>query len=368
MMCGYNVGRWSQTTLKKEINMRKFSKVLGSLLVGLGLLAAPSLAQADDAVPLTLRVEPGVAIPTTDPQAQRFGVGGALAVKPELTVGHYLGLGPSVQVIQLPSNVSGVDAGNAWSYGGFLRLKRPHDELNTGRGWSAVSPWIDADLKLVHTDPLDRLGASVAVGAQVPTSDSRWLWVGPFARYDLVNQEDGKRLVNTNSAKTVIVGLSFEFGAPAKPKQVAKVEEPKPLPPPVVEEPKKPVPPPAVEPTVVKFKPRIQFAWDSAKLDSAQTAVLADVVKSLLADKSYDVKIEGHASSEGQVEHNNKLAQKRADSVRNFLIANGVDGKRLTAAGFGSRVPVADNKTEAGRVQNRRVEFDVTFTVVKESK
>jgi outer membrane protein OmpA-like peptidoglycan-associated protein len=349
--------------------MRKFSKVFGAMLVGMGLLSVPSLAQADDTVPVTLRVEPGVAIPTTDPQAQRFGVGGALAVKPELTVGHYLGLGPSLQAIVLPSNVSGVDAGTAWSYGGFLRLKRPHDELNTGRGWSAVSPWIDTDLKFVRTDGLDRLGWSAAIGAQVPTSDSRWLWVGPFARYDLVNQEDGKRLVNTNSAKTIILGVSFEFGAPAKPKsEEKKPEQPKPVPPPpVAEKPKTPPPPPVTE-TVVMFKPRIQFAWDSAKLEPAQVAVLHDVVKSLLVGKTVNVKIEGHASSEGQVEHNNKLAQKRADSVRNFLIANGVDGSRLTATGFGSRVPVADNKTEAGRIQNRRVEFDVTFTVVKESK
>jgi len=344
--------------------MNKFWKAFSAVFVGAGLLALPALAHAQE---LTLRVEPGVAIPTTDPQANRFGVGGALALKPELTLGSYIGLGPSLQVMQLPSNVPGVDAGNAWSYGGFVRVKRPHDEKNTGRGFSAISPWIDADLKLVHTDPLDRLGAAVAVGAQVPTSDSRWLWVGPFARYDLVSQEDGKTHINTNSAKTVILGVSFEFGAPAKkaaPPAPTPAPAPLPVPPPVVE---KPVAPPA-EVVRLQFKPRVQFAWDSANLEPAQLAPLRDVVKAMLADKSYSVKIEGHASSEGQVEHNNKLAQKRADSVRNFLIANGVDGSRLTASGFGSRVPVASNKTEAGRVANRRVDFDVTFVIVKESK
>lgn len=344
------------------MNMKR---MFAGLAVFAALLAAPSIASAQE---LTLRAEPGVAIPTTDPQAQRFGVGAALALKPELTVGHYLGLGPSVQVMQLPSNVSGVDAGNAWSFGGFLRLKRPHDYAhNPGTGLSAVSPWIDADLKVVHTDPLNRLGTAVAVGAQVPTSDSRWLWVGPFARYDLVSQEDGKTNVNTNSAKTVIVGLSFEFGAPQKRPEPAKpVEEPK-KEDPKVEEPKNetPPPPPAV---VVHFKPRVQFAWDSAVIEPAQLTALRDVVRAMLADKSYNVKIEGHASAEGGVEHNNKLSLRRAQSVAEFLVANGVDRNRVSVSGFGSRVPVADNKTEAGRVQNRRVEFDVIFTLVKGDK
>ena len=345
----------------------KVLKAFSIVLVSAGLLVVPSLAQAQE---VTLRAEPGVAIPLTDPQANRFGVGGAIAVKPELTLFHAIGVGPSLQWIGLPSNVPGVDAGTATRLGGFVRVKRPHDETNTGRGFSAASPWVDADLGFVRTDGLDRLGTSVAAGVQVPTSDSRWLWVGPFARYDLVNQEDGKRLVNTNSAKTLILGISFELGAPAPKKAEPKPEQPKPVPPPIVEPREPPAPPPTPPPpaVVVTFKPKVQFAWDSATLEATQLPGLQDVVRAMLADKSYTVKIEGHASSEGQVEHNNKLSQRRADSVRNFLVANGIDGSRLTATGFGSRVPVADNKTEAGRVQNRRVEFDVTFTLVKESK
>ncbi len=344
----------------------KVLKAFSIALVGVGLLAVPSLAQAQE---LTLRAEPGVAIPLTDPQAQRFGVGGAIAVKPELTLFHAIGVGPSLQWIGLPSNVSGVDTGTATRLGAFVRVKRPHDETNTGRGLSAASPWVDADLGYVRTDGLDRLGTSVAAGVQVPTSDSRWLWVGPFARYDLVNQEDGKRLVNTNSAKTLILGLSFELGAPAPAK---KVEEPKPVPPPVVpQEQPKPVPPPPVTVTTVtttaELKTVVQFAWDSPVLDATANSQLSDVVSKLTSAKDFSsIRIEGHASSEGQVKHNDVLSQNRANSVLEFLAAHGVPREKLSAVGFGSRVPVADNKTEAGRVLNRRSEFTVKFVIVRQ--
>ncbi len=341
-----------------------------SLFTGLAvfaaLLAVPCAANAQS---VSLRLEPGVAIPTTDPQANRFGVGGFMAVKPEIGLGSYFSLGPVVSFMALPSNVPGVETGTAWTYGGFARLKRPHDEKNTDTGLAAVSPWVDANAGFVRTDPLDRFGWGVAVGAQVPTSDSRVLWVGPYVGFQAVHQEDDKVSANTNSAKTVVAGLSFEFGCAAKKKAVAALPPPPPppvqppaeTPPPPVKE----VPPPAV---VVHFKPKVQFAWDSANLEPVQVAVLGDVVKSMLADKSYHVRVEGHASSEGTVAHNNALSERRAQAVRDFLISNGVASDRLTMVGFGSRVPVANNSTEAGRVANRRVEFDVTFTLVKGNK
>lgn len=348
--------------------MRNILKALSAILVGAGLFTLPSLAQAQE---ISLRAEPGVAVPLTDPQDQRFGVGFAVAVKPELTLAHYIGVGPSVSYMWLPSRVDGVDNGTALQLGGFARVKRPHDELNKGTGLSAISPWIDADAGYVRTQPLDRFGWSVGVGASVPTSDSRSLWVGPFARFNDIHEAYDKTNVDTRNAKTLILGISFEIEPAHKKAAPPPVQPPPPAPPPpppVVEEPKPVPPPPPPAEVVVQFKPRIQFAWDSDVLDDAQQTVLKDVVKSLLADKTYSVKIEGHASSEGQVEHNNKLSLKRAESVRNFLVANGVDGSRLSVQGFGSRVPVADNSTEAGRIQNRRVEFDVSFVLVKESK
>lgn len=341
--------------------MKRTSIFIGALLTLLAV-SAPAAAQS-----VSLRLEPGVAIPTTKPQTERFNPGAAVALKPELGLGSYFSFGPSLQVMQLPSRLNNVDSGNAWSYGGFARLKRPHDDTNTGSGFSAISPWIDADLKLVNTDPLDRFGAAVAVGASVPTSDSRWLWVGPFARYDLVNQEDGKINTNTNSAKTLILGLSLEFGSPRK-------AEPLPPPPPkdevvVIVTPTPPPAPKPKDPVVLTYtgslEEKIQFDWDSAVLKPSEDDALHYVLWGLSTHLKDTIKIEGHASSEGQLEHNNKLAQARADAVLNWLATHGIPRERMSARGFGIDMPIADNKTEAGRKLNRRVEFVVTFTTEK---
>jgi OmpA-OmpF porin, OOP family len=339
----------------------------GALAVGV-LLAVPTLAQAQT---LTLRVEPGVAIPLTAPQSDRFKIGGDLALKPELGLGSYFSVGPSVSVMALPSNVAGVDAGTAFTAGAFGRFKRPHDEKNKGTGLSAISPWVDADLQYVFTDPLSRFGWAAAVGASVPTSDARTLWVGPFVRYQGVFQ-DSKEGRNTNDARVLIVGLSFEIGPKANKKAApTPVDEPLPAPLPVVDP--VPVPPPAVvtEDVEIELKQVIQFAWDSPKLDNTANNQLTEAVNKITSSKSFGaIKVEGHASSEGQVEHNKVLAKKRAQSVADFLVAHGVPQNKVTVTGFGSTVPVGNNKTEAGRVLNRRAEFVVKFTVTvtKESK
>lgn len=350
--------------------MRTFLKAASAVVVGLGLFVLPTLAQAQE---VTLRVEPGAAIPLTDPQAQRFGVGASIAVKPEIGLGSYLSVGPALHYTVLPSSVSGVDAGTALSLGGFARLKRPHDyQRNPGTGFSATSPWIDGDVGYVRTDSLDRFTWSAAVGASVPTDDGRWLWVGPFARFTDIHEAFDKTNINTNNSKTLILGLSFELGAsgqrpvpPAPPAEPPPVVPPAPPPPPPVVV----VPPRHFQDEKIELRQVVQFAWDSPVLDATASGLLDAAVKKITSAKEFKaIKIEGHASSEGQVKHNDVLAQQRAQSVADFLVAHGVPREKVSAVGFGSRVPVADNKTEAGRVANRRSEFVVDFVIVKEVK
>ena len=66
------------------------------------------------------------------------------------------------------------------------------------------------------------------------------------------------------------------------------------------------------------------------------------------------------ADSVGDDAHNSDLSQRRAASIRAWLLAHGIDGARVTARGYGETQPIADNGTAAGRARNRRVEFVVT--------
>ncbi len=67
-----------------------------------------------------------------------------------------------------------------------------------------------------------------------------------------------------------------------------------------------------------------------------------------------------HTDSTGTMELNERLSQERAESVRSYLISQGVAGDRITATGIGSQYQVASNANEAGRQQNRRVEIEIT--------
>jgi outer membrane protein OmpA-like peptidoglycan-associated protein len=103
----------------------------------------------------------------------------------------------------------------------------------------------------------------------------------------------------------------------------------------------------------------IAFAPGRAALRPEAKASLGKLVAFVNRDPTKPIRIEGHTDSRGNANSNQLLSQKRADSVRDALIAAGVAANRMTSTGMGEDQPVADNETEEGRAKNRRVDVIV---------
>lgn len=103
----------------------------------------------------------------------------------------------------------------------------------------------------------------------------------------------------------------------------------------------------------------VLFDTGSATLKPGAREKLARVAGILLSHPDLKLQIEGHTDSVGDADYNERLSQSRADSVRAYLLAQGIASSSATTAGFGETQPVASNDTPAGRQQNRRVELVV---------
>lgn len=176
-----------------------------------------------------------------------------------------------------------------------------------------------------------------------------------------------------------LLGFQFSFGAaPAKP-----VETPPPAPEPT---PPPPPPPPPAPPgdqdqdgvldNVDKCPDTppgvavdaygctrkgsitlegVTFEYNSAKLKPESRSALDTVATDLNKYPRLKIELQGHTDSAGPDAYNLKLSQQRADSVRTYLVDQGVPESRLVSKGYGESQPIADNKTEDGRALNRRV-------------
>jgi outer membrane protein OmpA-like peptidoglycan-associated protein len=102
--------------------------------------------------------------------------------------------------------------------------------------------------------------------------------------------------------------------------------------------------------------------FDSGKytLKPGAREKLAKIGGIILAHQGLKLEVEGHTDSVGSDEYNQKLSEQRANSVRDYLVSQGVTGDSITAMGLGKTGPVTDNTTAAGRQQNRRVEMVVS--------
>lgn len=101
----------------------------------------------------------------------------------------------------------------------------------------------------------------------------------------------------------------------------------------------------------------VNFVTDSAELTPESRAVLNRVAASLRDWPDVKVEVGGHTDSVAEPAYNIDLSQRRAESVRQYLIDKGIAPSRLQAKGYGETHPIASNETAAGRAKNRRVEL-----------
>ena len=104
----------------------------------------------------------------------------------------------------------------------------------------------------------------------------------------------------------------------------------------------------------------VSFEMGSSKLRPEAHQPLRVVANAMKSHPSLRVEVEGHTDSIGERGKNQRLSQRRAESVRQFLVAEGIDATRLTAKGYGEANPVESNETDEGRAKNRRVAFKAT--------
>ncbi len=101
------------------------------------------------------------------------------------------------------------------------------------------------------------------------------------------------------------------------------------------------------------------FAFDSANLSPAAQDLLREDIVDLKEHTSLKIRIEGYTDSIGSEAYNLSLSEKRANSVKGYLVAEGIAADRILTIGFGEQYPVTSNEREEGRAKNRRAEIKI---------
>lgn len=312
------------------------------------VLFASTVAKAED-TNFTLKVEGGYALRLTTPQTHWFDNGGSLELKALYNVTDWLSIGPSVAFLALYQGESQPftnGTGTAWMFGGSLMFKKPYNldaayGANVG-GWHDFSPWIDGDAFYVHTGSLNRPALAVAIGATFAVNDSRSVRVGPFLRYVDILQYGTYGDYNKD-AKTIVLGLTFEFGRGVKQ---------------ATPECKCAAPTcPAVKKEIPELKESIFFLCDKATILPESFPMLDKVVQAMKDNPTVVLLIRGYASSEGPEKHNQKLSEERANAVYAYMFQHGIALKRMSVVGLDSMYPVKSDGVRSVLEMNRRVDF-----------
>lgn len=380
--------------------------LLAFVLGGLSYIGSPAAqtANSDRSAKLShnfgLRIEPGLAIPLSKPQSDRFNLGGGQTVKGYYNLTRWLDIGPSVSFSDFSAADGVTRSGTAWDFGAGLRAKGPV----TGSKGIAMLPWVDSDALYVRTGELDRFGFDAGVGLGFAFGKNRSFRLGPFVRYRHILQPERAGFDNRD-AKLLHAGVSLEFGAPlmrSKSKKKAQAApktepaeqkecEPCPVPKPAKAEeqpdrdgdgfpdaydrcpdvagPKEHYGCPdydkiEVTPNKIDLKERVLFDWDKANIKEESHEILDELASVLKRNDGFEVRVEGHTDATGLESYNQTLSEQRAQAVVDYLVDQGVDEERFIVRGYSSSRPADTNLTDAGRQKNRRVEFIIDLQIM----
>ncbi|MBS0366818.1 MAG: OmpA family protein [Proteobacteria bacterium] len=261
------------------------------------------------------------------------------------------------------------------------------DLLRVFRRDSVFAPYISAGVGAVRYEPgaLSVFDGSPAIGngnqtglaAEAGLGAFVKLWENGNASRSLSLRPDVKARWDNIDARRVpldllyTLGLTFSFGpgvtppAPPAPPVAAAPPPPPPPPPPPAPVSKCPGTPAGVAvdadgcPIKDVVLEGVNFETNSAQLTGASRPILDKVADGLRQHPHLKVEIQGHTDSTGSAKYNLGLSDRRAASVREYLISQGVPAAQLTERGYGETQPVANNATAAGRLSNRRVVMHV---------
>jgi OOP family OmpA-OmpF porin len=172
---------------------------------------------------------------------------------------------------------------------------------------------------------------------------------------------DGEEVAVTGATKTVNPTATATYtaqcsGIGGTQEATATVTVTAPPPPPPPPKPK-PLPPPAPK-VLDKMTIHVNFDFDKYNIRKADEAELKKAIDFVKKYPGAKVEIDGHTDSIGTEQYNQKLSERRADAVANYLIEKGAVQKAdITTVGYGESKPIADNKTAKGRFENRRAEI-----------
>lgn len=267
-------------------------------------------------------------------------------IKPELSI---LYTDADYENSTISTDIYRIALNGVYEYGKFGMIK-PLAKI--GFGYETIDKHL--------ADNRDGAFFNAGIGAKVPFTDAIALKVESV--YMLKN--NNSRL---NSNLALLAGINFAFGPKAQPAAAPKVA-PAPVvaPEPVKQEVTKAVAlekvmeVKAAEVCPPKINLHINFKFDSAEIEQESVGRVNKFADFLKCTPDYKAKIIGHTDSIGSEAYNQKLSQKRADAVRNMIIKDGVPSDKITTSAKGETEPIATNKTDEGRAENRRIEAELT--------